>query len=86
MRVAKNFAFTEFYNLELRADVFNIANHQNVTSVNTTAYLFSNGGSGSPLTGTATYQAPTFGTNTSINSSGFLYTPREIQISARFSF
>jgi len=86
MRVAKNFAITERYNFELRADVFNVANHQNVTSVNTTAFLFSNGGSSSPLTGTATYQSPTFSANTSINSSGFLYTAREIQISARFSF
>jgi len=86
VRVLKGFKFTERYNLELRADFFNVANHQNVTSVNSTAYLFSNNGSGNPLTGTATYQSPTFGTNTSINSSGFLYTPREVQISARFAF
>ena len=86
VRVLKNFAFTERYNLELRGDFFNIANHQNVTAVNSTAYLFSNNGSSNPLTGTATYQSPTFAQNTSINSSGFLYAPREIQISARFSF
>jgi hypothetical protein len=86
VRVLKGFKFTERYNLELRADLFNVANHQNVSAINSTAYIFSNGGANSPLTGTATFQAPTFGTNTSINSSGFLYTPREIQISARFSF
>ena len=85
-RVSKNFRFTERYNLELRADFFNVANHQNVTSVNTTAYVFSNNGATNPLTGTLTYQQPTFAQNTSINSSGFLYTPREIQISARFAF
>jgi outer membrane receptor protein involved in Fe transport len=86
LRVLKGFKFSGRYNLEFRADLFNVANHQNVSAINSTAYIFSNGGSGSPLTGTATFQAPTFGTNTSINSSGFLYTPREIQISARFSF
>ncbi len=86
VRVLKGFRFTERYNLELRADFFNVANHQNVTSVNTTAYQFSNNGANNPLTGTLTYQSPTFGANTSINSSGFLYTPREIQISARFAF
>jgi hypothetical protein len=86
MRLAKSFAFSDRYSLELRGEAFNIANHPNVTSVNTTAYLFSNGGSGSPLTGTATYQAPTFGAATSINSSGFALTPREIQLSARFAF
>jgi hypothetical protein len=85
IRVGKGFTFTERYKLELRADLFNVANHENVTSVNSTAYVLGSV-TGNSLGGTATYQASTFGTNTSINSSGFLYTPREVQISARFSF
>jgi hypothetical protein len=85
IRVGKGFNFTDHYKLELRADMFNVANHENVTSVNSTAYVLGSV-TGNTLAGTATYQASTFGTNTSINSSGFLYTPREIQISARFSF
>ena len=86
LRVLKGFKLTERYNLELRADLFNVANHQNVTSAGTTAYVFSSAGSTAPLIGTATYQPSTFGVPTSVNSSGFLYTPREIQISARFAF
>ena len=86
VRLSKSFEFTERYKLELRGDFFNVANHQNVTSDNGTAFVFSNNGAANPLTGTLTYQSPTFGLPTSINSSGFEYTPREIQISARFSF
>ena len=86
IRAIKAIPFSDRYNLELRADFFNVANHQNVTAVNTTGYLFSNGGSGSPLTGTATYQSTTFGLPNSVNSSGFEYRPREIQLSARFAF
>ncbi len=86
IRAIKAIPFSDRYNLELRADFFNVANHQNVTAVNTTGYLFSNNGSTNPLTGTATYQSTTFGIPNSINSSGFEYTPREIQISARFAF
>jgi hypothetical protein len=86
IRLVKAIPFTARYNLELRGDFFNIANHQNETSAGTTAYILSNPGANSPLVGTATYQTSTFGVPTSINSSGFLYTPREVQISARFAF
>jgi hypothetical protein len=83
VRVSKGIPFTERYVLELRADVFNVANHQNVSSIGSTAYIFNDTGA---LTSTAAYQPTTFQVPTLINSSGFLYTPREIQISARFSF
>ena len=83
IRVIKGIPFTERYNLELRGDFFNIANHQNISTVNTTGYTFSDTG---PLTSNATYGTTTFGTATAINASGFLYTPREIQLSARFAF
>lgn len=83
VRVAKGIPFTERYILELRADLFNVANHQNVSAIGSTAYLFSSTGA---LSSTAAFQSTTYGVPTSINSSGFLYTPRQIQISARFSF
>jgi hypothetical protein len=83
VRVIKGIPFTERYLLELRADLFNVANHQNISAVGTTGYIFNDTGA---LTSTAAYQPTTFGVPTSVNSSGFLYTPREIQISARFSF
>jgi len=82
VRVQKNFEFKEGYNLQLFANVFNIANHQNIDGLNTTGYAFTNGTTSSV---TATYQS-TLGTVTSSNSSGFLYTPREIEIAAKFTF
>ncbi len=83
IRLIKGIPFTDRYNLELRGDFFNIANHQNISSLNTTGYTFSSTGAASS---TAAYAATTFGVPTSINSSGFLYTPREIQLSAKFIF
>ena len=83
-RLTKSIEFTDRYHLELRADLFNVANHENVTAVGTTAYNLS-AVSGTTNQSTATYST-SFGVPTSINSSGFLYTPREIQISARFLF
>jgi hypothetical protein len=89
LRLVKGIPFTESKVLELRADLFNVANHPNIGGVGTTAYIFNDTkaatGSGA-LNSTAAYQPTTFSVPTSINSSGFSFTPREIQISARFSF
>ncbi len=82
LRVQKAFNIKERYNLDLFASVFNVANHQNIDGLNTTGYAFSNGNTS---TVTATYQA-NLGTVTSSNSSGFLYTPRQIEIAAKFTF
>ncbi len=83
IRLVKGIPFTERYNLELRGDFFNVANHQNVSAVSSTGYIFSSTGA---LSSNAAYQSSTFGVPASVNSSGFLYTPREVQISARFTF
>jgi hypothetical protein len=83
IRVVKGIPFTERYILQLRADLFNVANHENVGGIGTTAYIFNDTGA---LTSTAAYQPTTFGVPTSVNSSGFTFTPREIQISARLQF
>jgi len=91
MRLQKSFRFADHYDLQLAADVYNIANHENynVGNVNNTAYNF---GTSSGTIGTTAanptplnYQA-TFGTKTGANNSGFLYTPREIQLGARLEF
>jgi hypothetical protein len=82
VRLQKDVVFKEGYHLQLLANVFNVANHQNIDGINTTAYLLSSTGA---LSGTATYQ-PTYGAITSSNNSGFLFTPRQIEIAARFSF
>ncbi|MDR3734331.1 MAG: TonB-dependent receptor [Acidobacteriaceae bacterium] len=98
VRVQKQISFTDRYNLVLLANVFNIANHQNWSAVNSTEY---NVGTAATLLGsnatcqtnptapacvtTLTY-VPAFGTPSSTNNSGFLYTPRQIEIGAKFNF
>ena len=81
LRLEKDFPFLGRYNWQFLANVFNVANHQNIDGINSLAYKL--GGSGTA--GTATYQS-TFQQVTSSNNSGFLYTPREIQVSGRFTF
>ena len=39
LRVSKSFSITERYKMEILTDFFNLANKQNVTGVNTTAYI-----------------------------------------------
>jgi hypothetical protein len=80
-RVEKSFTLPKGTNLSIFAQMFNLANHQNYDGINTTAYKL--GGTGTA--GTATYQS-TFQQLTSSNNSGFLYTPREIEIAAKLSF
>ena len=92
VRVQKQFTFHEArpYQLQLIANAFNIANHQNIDGLGTTAYKLTSSGT----TNLATYQGQgpsnpsvnTYQIPTSSNNSGFLYTPREIEISARFVF
>lgn len=88
IRVQKEFSFEHYVkNLQLIANVFNIANHQNVTSLGTTAYTLS----GSTLTylgqgSASTASNNTLGVPTNSNSSGFLFTPRQIEIAARINF
>jgi hypothetical protein len=77
MRIAKNFSIREKYKVELLTDFFNVANKQNVMSVNTTGYIIS---------GNNLNFNPTFGSTTSVNNSNFLYTPRQIQLGARVKF
>jgi hypothetical protein len=86
LRVQKEVSFTDRYKLQLMANVFNVANHQNVDGITNTAYVFSSCGSSCPLQGTATYQSSTYQQVTSSNNSGFLYTPRQIEVSTRFTF
>lgn len=85
-RVEKAFDFENSRSLNLVLNVFNVANHQNITGVGTTAYSIS----GSTLTylgqGTANPSDNTLFQPTNSNSSGFLYTPREVEIAAKFSF
>jgi Carboxypeptidase regulatory-like domain/TonB-dependent Receptor Plug Domain len=87
LRVQKQIPIHEAINLQLIANVFNLANHPNVDSISSLGYKLTSA-SGA---GTATYQgtqagSTAFGTVTNANNSGFLYTPRQIEIAARLTF
>jgi hypothetical protein len=87
LRVQKQIPIHEAINLQLLANVFNLANHPNVDSISSLGYKLTSA-SGA---GTATFQGgqsgtTAFGTVTNANNSGFLFTPRQIEIAARLSF
>jgi hypothetical protein len=87
LRVQKQIPIHESINLQLIANVFNLANHPNVDSISSLGYKLTSA-SGA---GTATFQGgqsgtTAFGTVTNANNSGFLYTPRQIEIAARLNF
>jgi hypothetical protein len=84
IRAEKDFRFKERYSLQFLAQVFNIANHQNIDGVGSVAYKLSSGSANN--LGVATFQNSTFQVPTSSNNSGFLYTPRQIEIATRFNF
>jgi hypothetical protein len=70
--------------LELFAQMFNVANHQNYDGISTTAYKLSGGtvtAQNAAVSGTTPFSA-----RTNSNNSGFLYTPRQIEIAAKFTF
>jgi hypothetical protein len=93
LRIAKKIKFNDRFSAEARLDVFNVANHMNYTSVSNGAYAFTTSGTvtstGAPATNAiATFQSAAvtgsavsaFGGYSNGNNSGFLYTPREVQI------
>ncbi len=81
-RVSKRIPFGDRYSFELLGELFNALNHQNVTGVGTTGYAISTP-TGSP-NGLLTYQ-PSFGA-TQTSNSNYIYSPRQVQIGARFNF
>ncbi|MEZ2347527.1 carboxypeptidase regulatory-like domain-containing protein [Terriglobus sp. RCC_193] len=80
LRISKRFDIREGMNLELLAESFNIANHYNTTGVTTTGYSIGT----SATANTLTYSSA-FGTRTSVNSN-LAYSPRQVQLGARFHF
>ncbi len=82
VRIEKQFALTERAHLQVFLQAFNVANHQNETSVNGTAFQLTGT---SATSGTATYQS-NFGTVSKTNNSGFSYTPRQLELSGRLFF
>jgi hypothetical protein len=96
-RLEKDISFERGRSLQLMANMFNVSNHENFDGYSsTTAYSLSSPSGGGNyaqynLSGASNSTYPTsasgtLGVKNSSNSSGFLYTPREIEIAARFSF
>jgi outer membrane receptor protein involved in Fe transport len=90
LRLQKQFTIRDRYNLQLSADMYNVANRQNYSSsdINDNAYSFTTSTVGAS---TLTFLPSTgpgvgFGSHSTSNDSGFLYTPREFQIQARLEF
>jgi len=85
LRAQKDFTFAEKYNLQLIGEAFNLANHQNVTGINTTGYVLntSQTNPAAPVS-TLSYQ-PTFGSVTAANTNN-AYQVRQIQLALRLVF
>jgi hypothetical protein len=94
MRLSKNIPITEKYSLELIGEGFNLFNHVNVTTVNTTAYIVSTSGTIVNSAGTVacSLTAPCLNTNSlpfgsvTNGNSNFAYTSRQVQLGLRFKF
>ena len=80
---SKRIHFTEHMSLELLAEGFNIFNKSNVTGVNT-SYISSINFGTTAQTGVLNYN-PAYGSTTSINNT-IIFSPRQIQLGARFHF
>lgn len=82
MRVSRRFKIREGKTVEFMADGFNITNHMNITTVNTSMYSLSGTTMTYQGTGTSAFGIPTGGNNqTRVGSS-----PRQFQVGMRFEF
>jgi hypothetical protein len=86
VRLARQISFGERVKLALMGEVFNLFNHTNISSVNTTGFTYSAAGSGACAghTNACLVPSPTFLAPTS--TSNLLWGPRQIQVSGRLTF
>jgi hypothetical protein len=87
LRASKRLVVHERYGLEFLAEAFNLANHQNVTSVNASAYTVSNttNASGAKVNELLPYSTP-FSQVTATDNSNFAYNIRQLQLGLRLQF
>ncbi len=92
LRVSKRVVFREQYRLEFFGEAFNLANHQNVNSVGTSAYTVSDvtAKSGTATVGSQNqlvpYTTTPYSAVTAVNNDNFAYSQRQLQLGARFQF
>jgi len=85
LRLSKRLVVRERYSLEFLAEAFNLANHQNVTSVGAVAYNVAQDKTN--FTNTLTpYTAVPFNSIVSTDNSNFAYNIRQIQMAVRLKF
>lgn len=90
-RVSKRVAVHEGYMLEILAEGFNLANHQNITTVNTTAYSMGTGTINGATQNTLTANTSSangsflFGSPSNSNNNN-MYMPRQLQLGVRLQF
>jgi hypothetical protein len=85
MRLSKRLVVKERYSLEFLAEAFNLANHQNVTSIGSTAYQVALD-SVHHVNEFVPYTAVPFQSITGTNNSNFAYNVRQIQMAVRLKF
>jgi hypothetical protein len=86
LRASKRVVVRERYSVEFLAEAFNLANHQNVTAVNTTAYTLGTTTINGVHTNTLTqFLGSPFGAATNSNNNN-IYTPRQLQLGVRLEF
>ncbi len=88
LRLSKRFRIANKATIELLGESFNVANHVNETSVNTTSYAYAPGtvatATAAATPNTLTYNTP-FALRNNANSS-LVYSPRQLQLGVRVQF
>ena len=85
LRLSKHIVVKERYSLEFLGEAFNLANHQNVTAVGTTAYTVAQDKT-NLLNTLVPYTSTPFQTVSSTNNSNFAYNVRQLQLAVRLKF
>lgn len=85
LRVSKRIVVRERYALEFFTEAFNLANHQNVTSIGTSAYAVATDAAGLRNT-FVPYTSTPFRSVTGTNNSNFAFNVRQLQMALRLTF
>jgi hypothetical protein len=85
VRFQKQISLEHGRNLQLMCNIFNVANHQNITAFSAT-YLYNVSGTTATYTGVNGTGSQNFMVPSNSNSSNFTYTPRNIEFTARINF